>query len=196
MLGKLFSKSAPANPPQEVRLHIRLNARLQPVQRGNLFEDPLDQALRAENLGQVVGGGTLMADDPDGMTACEIEVMLHHDSDDTVERIIAFLDQTGAPVGSTLMRAGHGPVPFGLWQGMAVFLNTTDLPDAVYADFDINDTIAGLVQALSGLAEFRGHWQGYSLYFYGPDYAQMSAAAAAFAATDPLCGQCRIEQIA
>ncbi|MDO5605135.1 MAG: hypothetical protein Q4G25_08245 [Paracoccus sp. (in: a-proteobacteria)] len=199
MFGKIFGSSAPADTPQEIRISIRLNARLQPVQRGEYFEDPLDHALRSEDLGEVVGGGTVLADDPDGMIACDIEMALHKDIDDTVGRIVAFLDQAGAPAGSALMRPGHEPVSFGLWQGMAVFLNGTDLPDAVYAGADINETIDGLVQALSGLGELRGHWQGglgTSLYFYGPEFADMSAAAAAYAATDPLCGQCQITQIA
>ena len=40
---------------------VRLNARLQPLHRGEWFEDPLAEALEKKTYGEVTGGGTMQA---------------------------------------------------------------------------------------------------------------------------------------
>ena len=53
----------------------RLNARLQPLDRGSLYEDPLDAALQEAGIGRVTGGGTLMSEEGE-IELCDIEVEL------------------------------------------------------------------------------------------------------------------------
>jgi hypothetical protein len=196
MFSKLFGKKKPA--PQTVVV-AHLNAKVQPIQRGDIFEDPLDAILKHRSLGENVGGGTAMAPAPYGIASCDIEIALHDASDATLSLVIAELEALGAPKGSSLQRPDGAPIAFGQLEGMAIFLNGTDLPDDVYAASDVNRTVAGLNAALSGKGGFMGHWEGpaeTALYFYGKSYAQMQTAAEAFSATDPLCSLCRFEQIA
>jgi hypothetical protein len=53
----------------------RLNARLQRLDRGSPYEEPLDDALRRSKLGAVTGGGTLR-DATGEIELCDIEVEL------------------------------------------------------------------------------------------------------------------------
>ena len=52
----------------------QLNARVQPIDRGDYFEDPLDEVLKSSGLGEVTGGGTQMAAEPDGIEYCDVEI--------------------------------------------------------------------------------------------------------------------------
>ena len=196
MFAKLFRRK---DTPKKQIVVARLAARLQPIGRGEFFEDPLDELLDAAGLGSVVGGGTELADDPVGIRACDVEISAADTSPDTVKKIIAMLEGLGAPKGSEIRIEGRAPVPFGATEGLAIFLNGTDLPREVYKQSDVNVTIHGLSDAMAGTGEFRGYWEGSketALYFYGTHFDEMKKAAQAYADRDALCAQCRIEQIA
>ena len=53
----------------------RLYEHLEPIDRGNRYEDPLQEALAAATLGQVTGGGTQMGADG-GIAYADIEIEL------------------------------------------------------------------------------------------------------------------------
>jgi hypothetical protein len=192
--------------PNETLLDVRimiiaqLNARVQPIDRGEYFEDPLDEVLRSSGLGEVTGGGTQLADEPNGIAHCDIEMMVNDDSDAAVERIILALEKLGAPKGSLLkFTTGKDDIPFGKFEGMAVFLNGTDLPDEVYANSDVNEIIAQCEELLKDIGSFRGYWEGSretALYFYGRDFSSMKSATADFIASYPSCAFSRVVQIA
>ncbi len=65
-----------------VRLH--LNARLQPVHRGEYFEDVLEEVLRNNNLGAVIGGGALQSESGE-IECCGIEMELANALDGTLD---------------------------------------------------------------------------------------------------------------
>src|ERR1019366_8356086 len=108
------------------RMSITLNARLRPLDRGARYEIPLQEILGVSMPGsRVTGAGTLLS----------------------AER-----EAAGAPKGSRVRLGESGPVPFGVTEGLAVYLNGTDLPGEVYASSDIDELIA----ALSGRPRQRG----------------------------------------
>lgn len=185
---------------EEVAVTARLNARVQPLDRGEYFEDPLNEALEQAGLGEVVGGGTQMADEPAGIAFCELEISIMEASDTTLKLITSTLEGLGAPKGSKLIiHDEEREVEFGQWEGLAIYLNGTDLPEAVYANSDVNEFISECDRLLKDLGEFRGHWQGSketALYFYGTDYAAMEVAIRPAIAKEPLCELSRLEQIA
>ena len=51
----------------------QLNAKLMPFDRGQYFEDPLDDALKGRGLGEVTGGGTAQSESGE-ILYCEIEI--------------------------------------------------------------------------------------------------------------------------
>ncbi len=198
---KLFGrKSKEQEPPAPAMVIAQLNARVQPMDRGDYFEDPLDEVLEKSGNGEVVGGGTRLAGDPDGIAYCDIEIEVKTLSDDILEDIITTLEKLGAPKGSVLkLPEGHEDRAFGVLEGMAIFLNGTDLPPHVYETSDVNEVVTQCDKALEGIGEFRGHWAGEretGLYFYGTSFAAMTEATEDFRASYPLCEKARVVQIA
>lgn len=180
-------------------LIARLNARVQPIDRSDYFEEPLNEKLAEHGIGEVTGGGTQMADDPDGIAFCEIEIAVKDPTEPTRDLIVGLLEDLGAPKGSVLQIAGQPDRPFGKFEGLAIFVNGTDLPDDVYANSDINVVIEELEDCLGEHGAFRGYWEGEretALYFYGPSFQSMKAATADRIARTPLCQQARVVQIA
>ncbi len=178
----------------------QLNARVQPIDRGNYFEDPLDDVLQSSGSGEVTGGGTQLADEPDGIAYCDIEIMVNELSDATIQQIISTLEELGAPKGSVLkLQEGRNDIEFGCLEGMALFLNGIDLPAEVYEQSDVNDLISRCEALFEGRGRFRGYWEGSSetaLYFYGRSFDDMKLSIEDLLATDPLCAMARVVQIA
>lgn len=196
MFAKLFRRKSASRNPIVV---AHLNVRSQPLQRGEFFEDPLDELLAEEGIGCVVGGGTELADEPAGIKSCDIEISVTDTDPASIQKIIVMLEKLGTPKGSELRIEGKAPIPCGVMEGLALFLNGTDLPREVYETSDVNATLSGLSDAMIGKGMLLGHWEGSketALYFYGPSFDAMKEAALAYTVRDPLCRLCRFEQIA
>ncbi len=197
MFGLFKKKQAPL---PEHTVTARLNAKLQPLQRGEEFEDPLDDLLQAEGLGQVTGGGTQLAAPPYGIEFCDIEIAVHATGADVTLRLCEMLNGLGAPKGSSLIFDDErAPVPFGRDEGLALFLNGTDLPDEVYAESDVNQIISECNHLMGEAGQMKGYWEGpreTALFFYGTSYQNMKTAIDPFIASDPGCQLSRFEQIA
>jgi hypothetical protein len=168
----------------------RLYEHLEPIDRGNRYEDPLQEALAANSLGQVTGGGTQLG--ADGAIAyADIEIELAN-LDGALRTAAEALEAAGAPQGSELILADDSSVlrEFGRQQCLAVFLDGTSLPDEVYADLDF-DAVVGEIGAAAGDDSFHGFSQGETetgLFFFGPD------ADAMFAAVEPVLRRLPIAQ--
>ena len=92
--------------PDQPTIHIPGD--IQPFERGDRFEDPLDQALRAAGrLGKCVGGGTAM--DAKQVTRCDVEVEVK-DRAKAVPVIRKVLSAAAAPPGTTVTDADSGKV--------------------------------------------------------------------------------------
>lgn len=201
MFGLKFGAAKKQEPVEEgVYVTARLNAKVQPIDRGDYYEDPLNHALETVNLGKVTGGGTQLTDEPCGIEFCDLEICVHETNEETLAAIIKRLNDLGAPKGSRLIIEESGKeIPFGVTEGVAVYLNGTDLPDEVYRDCDINHVIDEFDKLLEGKGAFRGYWEGEretALFCYGGSYSEMKAALEPFLNAYPLCEQARVEQIA
>ena len=71
-----------------------LNARLQPLDRGDLYEDPLDHVLQESGKGKVTGGGTQLGAQAE-IENCEIEMVVQEADEETVNLIVAALEKMG-----------------------------------------------------------------------------------------------------
>jgi hypothetical protein len=176
-------------------LSITINARLRPVDRGTRYEDPLNAAIAAAAPGsKVTGAGTLLTPDREP-TASDIDVNIEGNAEAALALAVTTLEAAGAPKGSRAQLDDHEPVMFGITEGLAVYLNGTDLPDEVYATSDVNELIAALRSSLNREGHMQSYWQGpreTALYLYGPSATRMSDLIVDVLATFPLARRCRV----
>jgi len=198
--GAKHEDETPAGAAEGVYVTARLNAKLQPMDRGGYYEEPLTETLEAEQIGEVTGGGTQLTDEPCGIEFCDLEIRLDEMTDHNLAKIIKRLNDLGAPKGSRLILEASGKeIPFGVAEGIAVYLNGSDLPANVYAMCDVNFVVEEFDRLLAGRGEFRGYWEGEketALFCYGPSFEAMKAVLKPFIDSYPLCERARIEQIA
>lgn len=176
----------------------QLNARLQPIDRGELFEDPLDEALQQAGIGRIAGGGTMMAENRE-VAYCDIEINLNKINDEALTSVITALESLGAPKGSKLKLSNNETIEFGECEGLGIYLNGSDLPDEVYRNCDCNFVYSEISRLIDGKGMIMSHWEGNTetaFYLYGESFEILKSAIADFVANYPLCQKCRIEKIA
>lgn len=177
----------------------QLNIKVLPIQRGELFEDPLDAVLKKAGLGEVSGGGTLQLKSGE-IVYCDIEMHTAGESQHIIRTVIETLNRLGAPKGSELrLDTVEEPIPFGDSEGLAVYLNGTELPAHVYQECDANVVRSEMHRLLEGIGSVVSCWDRpteTALYAYGGSFQEMSERLAGFLATYPLCERCRVVQIA
>ena len=196
MLERLFGKKR--SDPSEMVI-VELNARLQPIHRGEFFGDPLDIKLKEEELGEVSGGGS-MVEASGEIEYCDLELSLFETSDGTIGKLVSLLESLGVPKGSKLSIAGSDVErEIGKAEGIAVYLNGTDLPEATYQTCDSNVVYSELDQLLEGKGRVMSYWEGpteTAFYMYGNSFEEMKQSIAGFLASYPLCEKCRVIQVA
>ena len=151
----------------------RLYEHIEPIDRGERYEDPLDAVLEAGGLGRVTGGGSQL-NELGGIDFVDLEIELAN-LDEGVTSTIKALEAAGAPVGSEILHDDKVLREFGTLQCLAIFLDGVSLPDDVYANLDFDAVITRLGEA-AGPGSFRGFWQGpeeTGLFFFGPDAEAM-----------------------
>ena len=121
MLFKWSKSPAPALAAVGEMVIARLNARAQPLDRGEVFEDPLSDILQAAGIGEVTGGGTLLGEEGE-IEFCDLEIMVPEATDAVLGAIREALEGLGAPKGSRLIwNDGANELEFGTFEGLAVY---------------------------------------------------------------------------
>lgn len=196
VIGRLFKRRE--KPPAHF-LVAQLNARLQPADRSEHFEEGLDDKLRKLKVGEISGGGTMQTETGE-IEYCDIEVKLRQSSPEAERLVMETLESLGAPKGSKLEVGGEDRViPFGVNEGLAVYLNGTELPAETYRRHTIESVEDEIERLLEDQGHVYSHWKGpaeTAVYIYGPSFAEMSKRLEPFLRSHPLCDRCRIEQIA
>lgn len=178
-----------------MHLILHLNARFQPKHRFEL-EDALQEIFQNNKAGEITGGGTFLKENGE-IDSCDIEIDFSC-AGKSLEWLINLLNTIGIPKGSVL-RGIESTINVGTLEGLAIYLNGTDLAEDVYKSCDINYVIEQLEQTIEGI----GHMYSYrelneftALYFYGTSFSAMKEKMAPFVSSYPLCQKCHIEQIA
>jgi len=184
---------------EPILAYARLNARILPLDRGERYEDPLMEALAENGFAEVTGGGTGQSENGE-IAYCGIDLDLR-DVEKGVPFICDFLAARGAPRGSALEYELNGEkveTPFGFLEGLAIYLNGSDLPDEVYQTCDVNELYEELNRLLGDRGDIQGHWQApteTALYLYGYSADEMRSLIAEKLANYPLCQKARVEVI-
>jgi hypothetical protein len=171
---------------------------IQPLDRADRYEDPLEEILEQCGLGEVTGGGSQLTRDGEIVFA-GIDLELAN-LDDAVEVVRQSLETSGAPNGSELQFEREGQevvLPFGTTEGVFVYLDGVGLPDDVYSSCDINllaDKIHAVLVA-NDAGEIRGSWAGpreTAIYIFGANADTTYSLLAPILMAYPLCGNARV----
>ena len=198
LLGMAKTKKSPSD---ESYIVVTLNDKLMPIDRGEIYGDPLEEFLQAEGIGEVTGGGTMQHASGE-IEYCDLEICINTDSlnDRQIKMIIDKLESNGAPKGSVLTIEKTGEKwPFGQKEGLALYLDGENLEDDVYKNCDSNFVVEEIKRLISDKSELVRYWQGEKetgLYFYGDSFDVMYKSIAPFINEYPLCKGARIVKIA
>ncbi|WP_296249677.1 hypothetical protein [uncultured Stenotrophomonas sp.] len=92
-------------------IYVKIPAAIQPLDRGSMFEDPIDAALNPEGLGYISGGGSLLGNAlPDGtrpIEFCGIDIDTT-DRDAVLLVLRAMLPSLGIPLATELQYTSGG----------------------------------------------------------------------------------------
>src|SRR3712207_1063671 len=150
-----------ASPANLHMVNARLWEPIEPIDRGERYEDPLEAALSGRRLGAVTGGGSQLTELGE-IEFADVNIDLAN-LDEALELVRRVLEDAGAPAGSELSfeRAGRTEVlPFGRTECLAIYLDGVSLPDEIYQQTDINDLADEIAEALRAQSgEIRGSWQ-------------------------------------
>lgn len=165
---------------------------IEPLDRGDRYEDPLDKQLHEYAVGEVAGGGSQL-DENGGIVFVDIELHLK-DRDAALELCKLALEFLGAPKGSQFIYyegEQELKMPFGTTEGVALVLDGVNLPQEVYEKFGLDELMAALQPVLAdGIGEFhacRTLNEVTEVYFYGPSADQLMEVLAPVQQTFPLC---------
>lgn len=151
----------------------RLYEYIEPIDRGNRYEDPLQVALETAQAGAVTGGGSQL-NESGGIEFADVEIELAN-LDAAIDLVANTLEGAGAPQGSEIRHEDNVVRVFGRQQCLAIYLDGTSLPDEVYANLDFDHVVTEIGNA-AGPDSFHGCWQGpeeTGLYFFGSNAEDM-----------------------
>jgi len=198
-ISNLFAKKILE--PEGNFIVVQLNEKIMPIDRGIVYEDPVDEFLKERNYGEVTGGGTLQEKTGE-LSYCDIEIQLLTNNVDKsiIADIIERLETIGAPKGSKIIiEKTKEEIPFGRNEGLALYIDGQNLPKEVYEQSDINFVISEIQRLTNIEPNADRFWEGEketALYFYGQSFEQMKIQISELVDTYPLCKGARIVQIA
>ena len=89
-------------------VYIKIPADMKPMDRGDLFEDPLQEALEKDGLGTITGGGSqLLEEDSNKIDFCGIDVDLY-EAAQGLELLRREMIRLNAPPGTVLIYELNG----------------------------------------------------------------------------------------
>jgi hypothetical protein len=178
---------------------LHLNMRIMPYERAAIYEDSLERSLTESEIGWVSGGGTAPSYVGEPLS-CDVDIELVDGAGGNEGKLLEMLAVYKFPKGSILYCPDDTRVELGTLEGLALYLNGTDLPAEVYQETDLDSVLSEATRLLSGTGSaYVGCWEGptgTALYFYGPSYEGIVTSLNPLIETHPLCQKCMLTQIA
>ncbi|MDR3264063.1 MAG: hypothetical protein LBT30_07130 [Clostridiales bacterium] len=180
---------------KEYHIRINLKAKFNAIGRAEIFEDTFDKVFKEVNLGEIDGGGTLLAQNGEPLES-DIEINLTKNPVEIKDVLIRLMD-FGLPKGSSII-TDNDQWSVGSLEGIGIYLNGTDLDENVYKTSDIDLVISEIIRLIGADFKYYSFWEGATetaLYFYGNSFDNMKERITPFLSTYPLCQKCRVVQI-
>ncbi|KLN97667.1 hypothetical protein [Moellerella wisconsensis] len=178
---------------------ITLNARLESERRIDL-QDAITQVMeKLDKEIYVIGGETLLSEhgEPE---KCKIQLAVDDANGENISLILQMISSMISPKGSKLhINNDEAEIEFGHEEGLAIYINGSDLGEDVYQNSDINEVIERCDELIEDIGTIQGTWDGSTetaLYFYGESFAAMVELLQPYLDSEPLCQKARLVQIA
>ncbi len=202
ILKNLFrKKSNKEDSSSENHIVVELNDKMMPIERGDTYEDPIDDFLQSKGIGEVTGGGTLQLQSGE-IDYCDIQILLYSKEiqEEQINLIIGKFEELGAPKGSKLVdKKLNKYIEFGKKEGLAIYLDGVSLDKEVYENCDSNYVISEIKKLTNDNSEAIRYWENNNetaLYFYSNSYEEMKESIEEFRNNYPLCQNSKVERIA
>ncbi|WP_105199535.1 hypothetical protein [Pseudoalteromonas sp. T1lg10] len=182
---------------KDVYITVRINDKCQPIDRGDTYEDPLDEVLQRLQLGEVTGAGTQLNAE-NQIEYCELDVLVSGDIDQAQRAIIDTLEGIGLPKGSKLF-IDRDEFAIGNHEVLALHFDNLTLPETIYEQHDINDVLAEVETLLAHSGKRNCHSSTHHetiVYYGGPCFTTMEQRILDYVRQHPLCQNGRITQAA
>lgn len=130
---------------------------IEPIDRGDRYEDPLGKALEEKGFGAVTGGGTQL-DDEHLVLWADVDMELAN-LDDALDFAKETLNNLGVPIGSKIHYEKDGEThsdDIGKLEVLGIYLDGIGLPEEVYAELDFAAFYDELKAILKPQVELRG----------------------------------------
>jgi hypothetical protein len=181
-----------------VRADVILNTRVGAATRVGVYETVLRDGLaKFSPVSELLGGLNLLAESGEPRSC-----WLWFELEDlgAAAGVVNVLTRVArVPRGSSISIDGGRPREFGLAEGVAVYLNATDLADEVYRNGDVRDLTREISDALGQLQWELLTWHGLretAMYVYGESAAALINLMNPVLAANPLAESCRIVTVA
>lgn len=180
---------------------ITLNDKIQPIDRGEYYENGLEKLLLENNIGEITGGGTMQHQSGEiDFVDIEIELSNEEISNENLNKIILYLEEKGAPKNSKItIEKTNKVINFGKLEGIGVYLDGKNLDEEVYENCDSNFVVSEIKNLIDDKTDIVKFWEGSektALYFYGESFIEMKNKISNFINEYPLCKNAEIIQIA
>ena len=182
---------------EDIFVTVRINDKCGPLDRGEFYEDPLQDALEENKLGEIMGGGSQL-NKQNLIEYCEIEVLVTGDLKETTKLITEALEDQGLPKGSKIILDGS-EILIGNHDVLALHFNNSDLAISVYEENDINEVLAKIEELLGGSGQRNSHTSSNDesiVYYGGASFDVMREKISEYVANHPLCEKGKITQAA
>jgi hypothetical protein len=182
----------------DIFLIARLPARICPLDRGDIYEDPLAHELADTGLAEVTGGGTMMDADGD-IRFVDLELRITGALAPALDVIVAGLDRIGAPKGTQIIDDdGQTLRTCGTRALVGVALDGISLAPEIYDSATADDVIEEMLDALGPGHAYAGHHRMAThtvVYFQGKDRDAMETAIIGRMPRVPLCQNAEVRGV-
>jgi hypothetical protein len=120
------------------------------------------------------------------------------DPAEVMAAVVDFLRDLGTPKGSVVV-VDDLEQDFGTNEGLALYLDGTNLAPEVYATLDVNEFLDELHESLGGTGTIQGFWESddtTAVYLYGPSAEMMESAVSELLSVHPLARGRHLDRIA
>ena len=169
--------------PNLIYVTLNINEKLMPIERGDLYEDPLNNFLMENNFGETTGGGTAQQQNGE-IESIDVELDLYVSQNSTIadlkkshgKMLTALIDKInslGIPKGSKFILDVEDFIEVGTKEGIGVYFSFDGLEKGTIDFNEVFKDLKKITQDNPEVARYCETQDFLALYFYGDSFEIM-----------------------